>query len=85
MAQAVKLNALETVLEELDYPISQTAAVDQCDDVTLILAEGEVNLGDIIADSNGDSFESVDDLETEVFNLLPRNAVGEPYQSEGEG
>ncbi|ELY42532.1 DUF5789 family protein [Natronorubrum sulfidifaciens] len=85
MGQAVKLNGLETVLEDLDYPITQTAAVDQCDDVTLILAEGEVNLGETVADSGGDTFESMDDLETEVFNLLPRNAVGEPYQSEGEG
>ncbi|MFA9426973.1 hypothetical protein [Natronorubrum sp. A-ect3] len=85
MAQAVKLNALETVLEELDYPISQAAVVDQCDDVTLILAEGEVNLAETVADSNGDTFASMDDLETEVFNLLPRNAVGEPFQSEGEG
>lgn len=85
MDRDVKLNGLETVLADLEYPISREEAADQCDGVTLILAEGEENLGDLVARSNGDSFASMDDLETEVFNLLPRNAVGEPFQSEGEG
>ena len=85
MTQDVKLNGLVNVLEDLEYPISQDEAVEQCDDVTLILADGEENLGEIVADSNGERFASMDDLETEVFNLLPRHAVGEPYQSEGEG
>ena len=85
MTQDVKLNGLVNVLEDLEYPISQDEAVEQCDDVTLILADGEENLGEIVADSNGEQFASMDDLETEVFNLLPRHAVGEPYQSEGEG
>ncbi|WP_436343797.1 DUF5789 family protein [Natronorubrum sp. FCH18a] len=85
MTQDVKLNGLVNVLDDLEYPISQAEVVEQCDDVTLILADGEENLGELVADSSGDSFESMDDLETEVFNLLPRHAVGEPYQSEGEG
>ena len=85
MTQDVKLNGLVNVLDDLEYPISRKEAVEQCDDVTLVLADGEENLGEIVADSSGETFESMDDLETEVFNLLPRHAVGEPYQSEGEG
>ncbi|WP_121744658.1 DUF5789 family protein [Natronorubrum halophilum] len=85
MERNVKLNGLGRILEDLEYPIPREKAATQCSDVTLILAEGAENLGELIADSNGDEFESMDDLETEVFNLLPRNAVGEPYQSEGEG
>ncbi len=85
MTQDVKLNGLVNVLDDLEYPISRDEAADQCDDVTLVLADGEENLGEIVADSSGETFESMDDLETEVFNLLPRHAVGEPYQSEGEG
>jgi hypothetical protein len=53
--------------------------------VTLLLADGTENLGDLIAGSDGETFESPDDLNNEVMNLLPRHAVGEPYQSEGEG
>ncbi|WP_440764914.1 DUF5789 family protein [Natronorubrum sp. DTA7] len=85
MPQDVKLNGLVNVLDDLEYPISQDEAAEQCDGVTLVLADGEENLGELVANSNGDTFASMDDLETEVFNLLPRHAVGEPYQSEGEG
>lgn len=85
MAREVKLNQLETVLESLDYPVTRDDAAASCDDVTLRLADGEVNLGLTIDDSGADVFDSLDDLATEVRSLLPRRAVGEPYQSEGEG
>lgn len=85
MTRDVKLDELETVLSEIDYPTSREAAAERFDDVRLVLAEGEETLGAVIAGSGDDTFESVDDLEEEVLNLLPRHAVGEPYQSEGEG
>lgn len=85
MARDVKLNRLETVLGELEYPVPREAAAADCDDVTLRLADGQVNLGGIIEQSGGEQFVSVDDLASEVRSLLPRHAVGEPYQSEGEG
>lgn len=85
MAREVKLNRLEPVLGELDYPIERERAATRYDDVTLQLADGEANLGETISGSSADEFESVDDLKSEIMNLLPRHAVGEPYQSEGEG
>lgn len=85
MARELKLNRLETVLDELDYPIGRAAAAAAFDDVTLVLAEGQVNLGESIDGSSGDAFESLDDLANEVRSGLPRHAVGEPFQSEGEG
>lgn len=85
MGRDVKLNELDAVLAELDYPVSRESVVDACEDVTLVLADGEENLGTVVAASGADSFDSVDDLQSEVLNLLPQHAVGEPYQSEGEG
>lgn len=85
MARQVKLNDLEDVLEELDYPISRQDVIEQCSDVRIQLSDGSENLGELIAGSNDDSFGSVDGLANEVRNLLPQHAVGEPYQSEGEG
>ncbi|WP_449289424.1 DUF5789 family protein [Natronolimnohabitans innermongolicus] len=41
--------------------------------MTLILAEGEQNLADLIDDSDDDEFESADDLESEVYNRLLRS------------
>lgn len=85
MAREVKLNQLDAVLEEFDYPCDRETVVERGRDVTLVLAEGTENLGELVAASNDGTFESAEDLSTEVMNLLPQHAVGEPYQSEGEG
>lgn len=79
MTREVKLNRLETVLSDLDYPVSREAIATDCTDVTLVLSEGTENLGELIAESNDDTFDSRDDLANEIWNLLPQDAVGEPY------
>ncbi|WP_226040491.1 hypothetical protein [Natrinema sp. DC36] len=81
----VKLSRIESVLEDLEYPVTNDRAAAELEDVTLLLADGERNLGALIERSDSDRFESMDDLESELNNVLPREAVGEPYQSEGEG
>jgi uncharacterized protein YceH (UPF0502 family) len=81
----VKLSRIESVLAALEYPISRNRAAAELADVTLLLADGERNLGSLVERSDSDRFESMDDLESELNNVLPREAVGEPYQSEGEG
>lgn len=85
MVSEVKLSHLDTVLEELEYPCSKQDVVDFGADVRLLLADGTEPLGDLIAASSEERFESMDELSNEVMSLLPRRAVGEPYQSEGEG
>ena len=85
MVQEVRLSRIVPVLEELEYPISRSTVVDELGQMTVLLADGEVNFGDLVNDANEDSFASQDSLVLEVMNLLPRRAVGEPYQSEGEG
>ena len=85
MGREVKLSRVESALGELSYPVSREEAAAQFEDVTLLHANGELNLGDLVADTSAEEYESVDDLSTEIENQLPRDAVGEPYQSEGEG
>ncbi|WP_265110285.1 hypothetical protein [Halosolutus halophilus] len=85
MATEVKLSEMESTLEALDYPIACEEAADELGTVTLLLADGERNLGNLVADSTADRFESAADLQSELHNVLPREAVGEPFQSEGEG
>ncbi|MFC4449264.1 DUF5789 family protein [Halorussus aquaticus] len=85
MTRQVKLSRIETALSELSYPVSRDEAASQFEDVTLTHANGELNLGDLVADTSAEEYESVEDLSTEIENVLPRDAVGEPYQSEGEG
>ena len=84
MDRELKLNQLEPALEELDYPLTHDAVMSEYGDVTLVLADGETTLGRVVADANVDEFESAEDLASQVFSLLPRRAVGEPFQSEGD-
>jgi hypothetical protein len=85
MADEVKLERLYSFLETGEYPCSVEDATEEFADVTLLLADGTANLGEVIAESDSDPFDSPDELGNEVMSLLPRHAVGEPYQSEGEG
>lgn len=85
MGREVKLNDLGPILDAFEYPIARDAVAKNCADVTLELADGEENLGALIEQSTEDQFESADDLVNEILGLLPQHAVGEPYQSEGEG
>jgi hypothetical protein len=79
------LSQLGEYLEQFDYPAEPDELAAACDGVELRLAEGERNLGDLLAGAHTDRFDSADDAYTAVQNDLPREAVGEPYQSEGEG
>ncbi len=85
MTTTVKLTEIDTPFGELSYPTTADAAAAALDDVTLLLADGERNLGSLIGQTTSDRFESIDDLRAELHNVLPREAVGEPFQSEGEG
>lgn len=85
MSPEVKLSRIDATFESLEYPIDADDAASELDDVTLLLADGERNLGTLIERSDRDQFRSADDLVSALHNVLPREAVGEPYQSEGEG
>ena len=84
MTREVKLNQIEKVLSDLTYPIDHDRVVTECSDVTLVLAEGQQNLGELLEESTDDRYENREDLKSEILNLLPRRAVGEPFQSEGD-
>lgn len=84
MGREVELNRIESVLQGLDYPITRDSAADQMAHVTLILADGEANLGELISAGATEEFESPDDMISALHNTMPRAAVGEPYQSDGD-
>ena len=84
MPERVKLSRVQSLFEELSYPVDRDEAAAEFDDVTLLYADGETNLGDLVADIDENRFESPDDLYTELQNTMPVEAVGEPGQSEGD-
>jgi uncharacterized protein YbbC (DUF1343 family) len=81
----VKLSELDSVLQKFDYPLSKSDAIDRTDDVVVLYADGDEPLPDVIERIDADSFDSAQDFQTQAYNVLPTEAVGEPGQSEGEG
>ena len=80
----LKLNGLITAFETLDYPIDRQMAANSFSDSTLLLADGQRNLGTLIERAHTSSFESPEDLFIELQTVLPVEAVGEPMQSDGD-
>jgi hypothetical protein len=84
MDKRVKLSRVESLFEELRFPVTRDDAAAEYADVTLLYADGEDNLGKLISEVGSDSFSNAEDLFTELQNVLPVEAVGEPGQSEGD-
>lgn len=85
MGSTIKLSRLDEPLGRLSYPVSRDGAADRLDDVTVRLANGEANLGELVGSVSSDEFESAGDLRDELYEYLPEAALGEPGQSEGDG
>jgi hypothetical protein len=80
----LKLNGLLAQFETLDYPIDRRTAADSFEESTLLLADGETNLGALIERTHTRTFDSAEDLFVELQTVLPIEAVGEPMQSDGD-
>jgi hypothetical protein len=80
----LKLNGLYEQFETLDYPLDRETAAESFDDTTLLMADGQTNLGELIERTHAPSFESAEDLFVELQTVLPIEAVGEPGQSDGD-
>lgn len=84
MGREIEFGNISTLLNDSEYPLAQSAAVREFSDVTLVLADGKADLGKLISETTNETFESASDIETALHNVLPRRAVGEPYQSDGD-
>lgn len=85
MTDEVRLSRVRTVLERLSYPVTTDEAQVQLDGTTVLFADGDEPISSVIARSSVERFDSVKELESELFSHLPVEAVGEPGQSEGDG
>lgn len=84
MAREVSMKEIEDVLSTLEYPTDRSNAAKELDGTTLILADGKIALDEVVQQTGSDRYERVGDLRAAIHAALPRRAVGEPYQSEGD-
>jgi hypothetical protein len=84
MMREIEFSNISTLLDDVDYPLAQSAATAEFSDVTVVFADGKADLAKLISETTKETFQSSSDIETALHNVLPRGAVGEPYQSEGD-
>ncbi|WP_135820300.1 DUF5789 family protein [Halostella litorea] len=70
MGRQVTLNQIDSVLDDLSYPVMRTDAAAEFDDVTLRLDDGEENLGRLVSETRSDAFDSMAEIESELRNVL---------------
>ena len=84
MTERVKLSHVQTHFEGISYPVTRDDAATAFSDTTLLYADGEANLGELISEVGSDTFTDPEDLFVELQSTLPVEAVGEPGQSDGD-
>ncbi|SDM71382.1 hypothetical protein SAMN04487949_2376 [Halogranum gelatinilyticum] len=80
----VKLSRVESLFEDLDFPVTRDEAATEFSDTTVQLADGEANLGEMLSEAQAERFHGADELYAALNNTLPIEAVGEPGQSDGD-
>ncbi|WP_435345260.1 hypothetical protein [Haloarchaeobius sp. HRN-SO-5] len=71
MPREVEYVHVDDELEDLNYPVLRVDAAVDLADTTLVLPDGEVNLGALISETDSDAFHSPGDLLAELDELVP--------------
>ena len=84
MSDEINLSRLEPTLEDHAYPADRAALAESFAGTTVLFADGDADLGDLLADVDQETFESAADAHAALQNVLPIEALGEPGQSDGD-
>lgn len=84
MTSEIHLSRVEEEFRDYSYPAAREDLVDSCAGTTVLFADGDADLGDLVADIDQERFESAEDAFAALQNVLPIEALGEPGQSDGD-
>ena len=84
MTDEINLSRLEPTLEDHEYPADREALTASFAGTTVLFADGDADLGDLVADVDQETFASAADAVAALQNVLPIEALGEPGQSDGD-
>ncbi|WP_435075706.1 DUF5789 family protein [Halorubrum sp. HHNYT27] len=84
MTNEIALSRVEGEFEEYSFPASRSDLAASCAGTTVLFADGDADLGELLSEIDQERFESPEDAYTALQNVLPIEAVGEPNQSDGD-
>jgi hypothetical protein len=81
--QGVEFGSIESVFEELDYPVTAGAVVDEYGDRELERTSADpIAIRDLFVGSGDQSFESEEELRQGMLNMMPAESVGRQRYSD---
>lgn len=82
----VAFEGIDSVLEEISYPVSKDEFVDRYGERTLDRTNAEpITVRAVFEGTGDDTFESADDIRRSVLNLVPSDSVGRQRYSDRGG
>jgi hypothetical protein len=84
MTDEIPLSRVEGEFETFSFPAARSDLAESCAGTTVLFADGDADLGELLAEIEQDRFESPEDAYVSLQNVLPIEAVGEPGQSDGD-
>jgi len=84
MTSEVHLSRVEDEFREHSYPVAHEDLVDSCAGTTVLFADGDADLGELVADIDQERFESAEDAFTALQNVLPIEALGARQSDDGD-
>jgi len=84
MTDEVHLARVEDEFQDHSYPAARDDLVESCAGTTVLFADGDADLGELLADIDQERFQSAEDVFVALQNVLPIEALGEPGQSDGD-
>jgi len=84
MTDEIHLARVEEEFKTHSYPASRDDLAAACAGTTVLFADGDADLGELLADIDQEEFQSAEDVFAALQNVLPIEALGEPGQSDGD-
>jgi|AntRauTorckE6833_2_1112554.scaffolds.fasta_scaffold02516_9 hypothetical protein len=84
MTNEIALSRVEDEFEGYSFPADRSDLSESCAGTTVLFADGDADLGELLAEIDQERFESPEDAYVALQNVLPIEAVGEPGQSDGD-
>ncbi|OYR80758.1 hypothetical protein DJ71_14385 [Halorubrum sp. E3] len=84
MTSEINLSHVQEEFADRSFPIARESLSESCAGTTVLFADGDADLGALVADIDQERFESAEDAFAALQNVLPVEALGEPGQSDGD-